>query len=96
VPVTPAIILIYTCGGRPGNKELIFQGIIADSGHQGPDQVSKYITAPVARGAMEDADVFLFFTLLMPVMEALRVVMTRYYHDQSSLHAKSEEMNDLA
>ena len=81
----PAIILIYTCG----NKELIFQGIIAGFICQRPDPVPKYLTAPVSRSDMpggipyiignEAAERFSFYG-----MRAILVVfMTQYLVDSS-------------
>ena len=98
VPVTPAIILIYTCSGSPATNGLIFQGIITVLMGQGPDQVSKYLTAPLARSDMpggipyiignEAAERFSFYG-----MRAILVVfMTQYLVDSSgTLQAMSEE-----
>jgi POT family proton-dependent oligopeptide transporter len=85
----PAIILIYICSGRPGNKDLIFQGIIAGFEHQRPDQVPRYLTAPVARSDMpagipyiignEAAERFSFYGM----RAVLVVFMTQYLVDSS-------------
>jgi len=97
VPVKPVIILIYTCGGRPGNKELIFQGIIAGIICRRPDTVPKYLTAPVTRNDMpggipyiignEAAERFSFYG-----MRAILVVfMTQYLVDSSGALAVMPE-----
>jgi POT family proton-dependent oligopeptide transporter len=98
VPVTPAIILIYTSGGSTSNNGLIFQGIISGFLPRGADLVSKYLTAPVARSDMpagipyiignEAAERFSFYG-----MRAILVVfMTQYLVDSSgALHAMSED-----
>ena len=47
-------------------------------------------------GALQGADYFLFFTLLMLVAAVLFVVVARYYRGQSYIHAEREEINGLA
>jgi POT family proton-dependent oligopeptide transporter len=55
--------------------------------------VNFFIRNPDGSSALEGADYFLFFTLLMLVTAVLFVVVARYYRGQSYLHAEREGIN---